>query len=180
MVIRKYLVWAKYVIVLIAVPGCIPYTNRTSYNAFNVVPISTTVADSITPIVAFSLNRQLTSKVYPFVGYMGEKGDFSLGVQLYGNAASRYRALVLKSIQIESGGKMHFTSTDSGFVKFQGFRATDNLRYYKSDYVIALNDTVKKATIKAEYDLVTHSNRREQYSLTSSWYMNRKRGLDGY
>ncbi|GAB2773326.1 hypothetical protein HNQ93_000894 [Hymenobacter luteus] len=179
--IGQYSIWVRYAIIFVAaITGCIPYTNRTSYNAFNVVPISTTVADSITPIVAFSLNRQLTSKVYPFVGYLGEKGDFSLGVQLYGNAASRYRELVLKSIRVESGGKVHFHITDSSFVKLQGSRATDNMRYYKSDYTIALDDTVKKATIKADYDLITHGNRREQYSLISRWYMDRKRGLDGY
>ncbi len=165
---------------LITNTGCIPYTNRTRYYASNIIATSVTTADTTQPIVAFGLNRQLTSKIYPFIGYLGEKGDFALSVQLYGAGARKYRALLLKSMQIESGGKVHFATTDSAFVQFRSFREVDNNRHYTSEYVVALLDSVKKPFITAEYILVTHRGAREPYTLRRRLDMDGKRGLDGY
>jgi len=168
------------VVLLLSISACLPLTNRTSYNTFNIMPVSVSAADSLNPEIMFSLNRELTSKVYPFVSYLGENGDFAFSVQLFGSGAKKYRSFVLNSMRIESGGKVHFATLDSTFIEFQSFRESDNNRYYKSKYIVALADTVKKPTIRVEYMLVTHNNRREQYSFVRPLYINRYRGLGWY
>ncbi|TGE21439.1 hypothetical protein E5K00_14225 [Hymenobacter aquaticus] len=171
----------KWMLTLIPVlfSACLPYTNRTSYSAHTIMPTTATVADSTQPIVAFDLRRELTSKVYPLVGYLGEKGDFSLSVQLFGAGAKRYNAFVLKSMEIASGGKVHFATADSSFIHFQLFREEDNMRYHKSGYVIALADTVKKPSLRVTYELVSN-NGRKLYEFNGRLSIDRKRGLDGY
>ena len=164
---------------IITSTGCLPYTNRTRYDAFNIMPTQTTTADSTQPIVVFSLNRELTSKVYPLVGYLGEKGDFALGVQLYGAGARPYQGLRLRRLQILSGGQVLFSTTDTAFVQAQPVQTPEHY-YYKSAPVIALADSVIKPSIIADYDLITTDNRRVPQTLSSRWHMDRKRGFDGY
>ena len=169
--------------------GCLPVTNRTSYNSFSVLPAPGKSSATITdvPIVSFGLYRRLTSKIYPFVGYMGEKGDFALGMHLHGVGARPYKGLTLRSAVIESGGKVYFETRDSAFVRYKppykeyGVYAHHNEEasyFCESDYTIALPDSVQRPYLRVEYDLVKQNNARERQTLHTRFYINRMRGLD--
>lgn len=176
------------VVVSVSIVGCVPITNRTSYHAFSVVPAPGKSSAAITdvPIVSFGLTRQLTSKIYPFVDYLGEKGDFALSVYLHGIGAKPYQGLILRSAVIESGGRVHFEMRDSAFVRFKppykqyGVHALRNEAagyFYESGYVVALPDSVKRPYLKAEYDLVRWDNGHERRTLYTRCYIDRARGL---
>lgn len=176
-------------VVTMSIAGCLPITNRTNYDAFSVLPAPGTSSATITdvPIVSFGLYRQLTSKTYPFVSYLGEKGDFALSVFLNGVGAKPYRGLILKHAVIESGGRVHFETRDSAFVRFKppykqyGVHARHNEEvnyFYQSDYTIALPDSVKRPYLRAEYDLVKQDNTRERQTLHTRFYIDRTRGLE--
>lgn len=168
--------WMATLVTVFAM-GCLPYSNRTSYNAFNIRPTTASAADTTHAIVIFNLTRESTQKILPFFYVLGEKGDFRLEVVLYGEGSKRYRTIVLKSIRIESGGRTHFAVADTNFVTKQQSISSSTQRHYTSGYVIALDDSIKKAGFRVKYDLITQDNQREEYTIQRQLHIDRTRGL---
>lgn len=166
--------------------GCIPYVKRTSYDAFSSEPTAKGHADITRPVIQFGFHRELINKTYPFVQVLGEKGDFALSIGLRGEGAKPYWALVLQHLQIVAHGKTLFATSDSAFVKevFQSAEAAlinkDDSKYYRSSYVIALDDTLKKPLLQVDYDLIRQDGKRQHEHLHQFMQLDRQRGFTGY
>ena len=166
--------------------GCIPFIKQTSYMAFSGEPTAKGHADITRPVIQFGFDREFARRTYPFVQLLGEKGDFALSISLRGEGAKPYRALVLQHLQVVAHGKTLFATSDSAFVKevFQSAEAAlinkDDSKYYRSEYVIALDDTLKKPLLQVDYDLIRQDGKRQHKHLNQTMQLDRRREFTGY
>lgn len=171
---------------LLLTTGCIPYVHQTTYHAFSGEPTLAGHADPTRPVIQFGFNREFARKTYPFVQVLGEKGDFAFSISLQGEGAKPYRALILRNLRISADGKAVFGTRDSAFVKevlqsAEGARYNKSyFKYYVSDFVIALDDTLINTSIQVEYDLVFQDGTRQRQQLHQIMQTDKRRGFTGY
>lgn len=172
--------------VLLLPMGCIPYVRQTQYYAFSGEPTQEGHADATRPVIQFGFNRESARQTYPFVQVLGEKGDFALSISLQGEGAKPYRALILRHLQIVAHGNTLFATTDSAFVQEvlpsteAALYSKSYSRYYKSAFVIALDDTLTKPYLQIEYDLITQAGQRQRQQLRQAMDIIRRREFTGY